>query len=83
MKGKIKIAIIYWQDAAFSFRHKLPSFLPDISITFGIINSQTKEFINVGMNCTYNKKKNHLKIIDGMFIPQKTIIAINFVDYLI
>lgn len=72
-----KIYAIYWQDAAFSYRKKLPKEKPPYQITFGVIISKNKEFINIGMNCHYDAgKKKIIEIKDGFLIPVKTIIQI-------
>ena len=80
VRKKTKINIIHWQDATFSFYEKLPKTLPEPSITFGIIISQNKKLINIGMNCTYDKE-GKFEVTDGMLIPKKVIVKIEHVDY--
>lgn len=80
IRKKIKISIIHWQDAAFSFDKKLPKTLPEPSITFGIIISQSEKIVNIGMNCTYSKN-GKLKVTDGILIPRKAIVKIEHLDY--
>ncbi len=76
-KFKIKkgtVYAIYWQDAAFSYKKRLPAKTPSSQITFGVIISKNKEFVNVGMNCSYDSDKKKIIVTEDSFIiPKKAI----------
>lgn len=68
------ILMVIWQDATFSLRARLPKEMPSREITFGIFLGETKEAINIGMNCHLDP--NHKKLIkgkDAFLIPKKVI----------
>lgn len=74
---KDKIYAIYWQDAAFSFRKRLPRTMPPLQLTFGIIVLKNKNLVSIGMNCHYNSKNKKItNIRDGFLIPINTIIEV-------
>jgi len=67
--------MIIWQDAAYSDRVNLPKKMPPMQITFGIFLGETKEAINIGMNChldSVNKKITN-DSVDAFLIPKKVI----------
>lgn len=77
MKKKLaEICAIYWQDAAYSFRKRLPKELPPVQITTGVIISQNKTLINVATNLTYHTKRSVVAPRDGFLIPKKTVLKI-------
>ncbi|MFH1767085.1 MAG: hypothetical protein ABH826_03265 [Patescibacteria group bacterium] len=74
-KKNKSILMVVWQDAAYSDRTKLPKKMPPRQITFGLFLDQTKEAINVGMNChlDFINKKIINESIDAFLIPKKAI----------
>ena len=79
LKDKFKknksILMIIWQDAAYSDRVNLPKKTPPMQITFGIFLGETKEAINIGMNChlDFVDKKIVNDSVDAFLIPKKAI----------
>ncbi len=71
-----KIHAVYWQDAAYSFRKRLPKKIPNLEVTFGLILFQNKKLINIATNANYNSKAGTFKAKDGFLIPRKTIFKI-------
>ncbi|MFH0805362.1 MAG: hypothetical protein V1901_00540 [Patescibacteria group bacterium] len=74
-KKNKSILIIIWQDAAYSNKAKLPKKMPPMQITFGLFLGETKEAINIGMNChlDFVNKKIINESIDAFLIPKKVI----------
>ena len=74
-KKNKSILIVMWQDAAYSDRVKLPKKMPPMQITFGLFLGETKEAINIGMNCRFDSinKKIINEGTDAFLIPKKVI----------
>ncbi len=75
-KIKKKACFVFWKDARYSDRRKYPGVPPFVDVSFGIISLMNKEFITVGMNCSFDKEKKSFKISDGIVIPRRSIIKI-------
>lgn len=75
-KKSYGVKVVYWREAFFFFKKRLPVISLPVQITFGVIISENKESINLGINCEYDKNKKLLKVIDGIFIPKRTILKI-------
>ncbi|GIW66740.1 MAG: hypothetical protein KatS3mg095_0638 [Candidatus Parcubacteria bacterium] len=69
-----QLYLIEWQDAAFSFRKKIPKSLPSHQVTIGYLLNKNQKFIKIAFNFRKNKQK--LSPLDGFIIPRKTIIKI-------
>jgi len=68
------ILMLVWQDAAFSNLKKLPKNSPHLQITFGLFIDETKDAINIGMNCHLDpKSKKIVECKDAFLIPKKVI----------
>ncbi|MFH1551588.1 MAG: hypothetical protein ABIC36_01755 [bacterium] len=86
LKNKFKknktILMIIWQDAAFSNRTELPKKMPPMQITFGLFLGETKDAINIGMNChlDFINKKIINESIDAFLIPKKVIEEIKILE---
>jgi len=74
-KKNKSILMVIWQDAAYSDRTKLPKKMPPMQITFGLFLGETKEAINIGMNChlDFVNKKVINESVDAFLIPKKVI----------
>lgn len=81
-KNYKKVYAIYWQDAAYSFRKRMPEELPPIEITTGTIVSKNKNFVNIATNLNYYSEKRKVKAKDGFLIPTKTIVKIKEIGHL-
>jgi hypothetical protein len=75
---KSRIGFVLWRDALYSDKKRFLPIPPDLEVTFGLIDSSNKDFIKVGMNCSYDKKSNSFKIIDGMLIPRGAVKEIKY-----
>lgn len=69
---KYPLYLVKWQDAAFSYRRRLPRILPPPSFTVGFLTNKNKSFIKLVVN--FKNIKGRFKPIDGFLIPRKTII---------
>jgi len=69
------ILMIIWQDAAYSDRVKLPKKMPPLEVTFGLFLGETKEAINIGMNCHFDSTNGKIANngVDAFLIPKKAI----------
>lgn len=77
-KKNRSILMVIWQDAAFSNEAKLPLEMPSKQITFGLFLGETKEAINLGMNCHIDYPyKTIIDYRDAFLIPKKVIKQIN------
>ena len=73
-RHKNPVCIIRWMDAAYSYEEKLPDSVPDEQLTAGFIVETTDDYTNIATNVRYNPGTTELQRVDGLVIPEKTII---------
>ena len=71
---KNPVCIIRWMDAAYSYEEKLPDAIPEEQLTAGFIVEATDDYTNIATNVGYNPGTTELHRVDGIVIPEKTII---------
>jgi hypothetical protein len=71
---KNPVCIIRWMDAAYSYEEKLPDSIPEEQLTAGFIVEATDDYTNIATNVDYNPVTTKLQHVDGLVIPEKTII---------
>jgi len=75
------ISRITWQDASFSFEEKLPVDLPLPQVTFGVLISKDTEATFIATNIEFDAKIDKISAVDGIVIPNKTIISVKNIEF--
>lgn len=79
--NKNPICTILWQDAAYTFEEKMPIEPPLPQLTAGFIIKSDDEKTFIATNVKYDSKSRSLKPIDGLIIPEKSIIKFQAHDF--
>lgn len=71
---KNPVCSILWEDAAYSFNSTAPTNPPNPRLTTGFIITTNEEFTFIATNVDYNRLTGVLTPVDGLIIPEKSII---------
>lgn len=82
MAGKKRIiSRITWQDASYSFENELPAQLPLPQVTFGVVISKDAEATFIATNVRFDSTVDGISVVDGMVIPNRTVISVKDIEF--
>lgn len=81
VEKKRTVTRITWQDASYSFEDILPDSLPLPQVIFGVLISKSPEATFIATNVRFDATADGISVVDGMVIPNKTIISLKNIDF--
>jgi len=68
------VCAVWWRDAAYAYEEKLPDELPHAQLAVGFVMVATDDYMNIAMNVSYDETDDTIWPVDGLVIPQKTVV---------
>lgn len=71
---KNPVCTILWTDATYSYETEVPAELPLPNLTTGFILQTNDDYTFIATNVRYDQATGEISAIDGMVIPEKSIL---------